>query len=84
MSHLRLDPSAHRLARAAFHRTRLLPTLSPLIDAPHTASALSDAARQWAKVTRAHRDAADNYWSEAIRFLEAIDDSDNDLARRLR
>lgn len=84
MSHLRLDPTAHRLARTAFHRSRHLPTLSPLIDASHTASALSDAASQWAKVIHSHRDTADNYWSEAVRFLGAIDDSDDDLARRLR
>lgn len=84
MSSLSVTLSALPDILAALHRPRPRALSTPLIDAPFTHSALTNATSAWTDAAHRHAEAREAHFSEAARFLRAVATADEQFSERLR
>lgn len=81
MSHLAAFISALPAILSAARRPLPRPLETPLIDAPFTRSALTEATASWQSAARRHAEAREAHLVEVVRFLREVSSSDDYLAR---
>lgn len=84
MSSLTAIDTALAHAAAAVNRPRPTFRQLPLIDAPHTQSALAAASSAWDTAAQTHARGSAACWSEATRFFRQVRAADDALAGWLR